>query len=266
MTCGFTLEHYREILEMGLGHDYRFIGFEEADTVVDGQRVCVLRHDIDYMPEWAPSMARIEVELGVKATYFFQTTAKTYNLRETEVFRIVHSLGDMGHTIGLHFDVEWDPTMEWDQLAARCEEEKRIFELITGIAPCAVVSLHNPHRFREQALGQVIPGLRTTYEPAYFNDLKYLSDSQGWYEGCMCKLFAAQTYDRIQLTLHPYIWPVGSHGDYVSDAAEIVRLRARELVDYMVEFNPVCRKFEARLRLMLSPCIEKRKSPTASDD
>ena len=83
MDCSFNRQHYAEILETALEHGYRFIPYESLSTVAPGQRVCILRHDIDYMPEWAVPMAEMEADLGISATYFFQVCAKTYNLRES---------------------------------------------------------------------------------------------------------------------------------------------------------------------------------------
>ena len=251
-SCEFSTAHYREALETGLKKGYRFIRFEELASVSPGERICILRHDEDYMPEWALHFGKIEYDLGIRATYFFQVCAKTYNLRETQNRAAVLQLGEWGHTIGLHFDPTWAPDAKWEDLPALCVEDKKVFEAITGLRPCEIVSFHNPHRFVEKILNAKIPNLRHTYEKEFFSSIKYLSDSQGWYEGCICKIFETQKYDRIQLCTHPYLWPEVPAGDFIRDMAAMVKFRTEELTQYLLTYHPVCKKNEARLQQALA--------------
>lgn len=254
MPCNFSVAHYREILDTALRSGYRFIQYEELDALPAGQRACILRHDIEYVPEQAIAIARTEHALGIRATYFFQTAAKSYNLREAGAYRVVHDVKAMGHTVGLHFDVSWSHDtgqareVGWDDIPASCARDKAVFELITGIAPCEIVSFHNTHCYGTDILNRQFPGMRHTYEQKYFSDIKYLSDSQGWYHGCPCVLFAAGTYPVIQLLTHEYIWPEATTWDFISDMAVLMKFRTDDLLDYLIKYHPVCRTHEARLR------------------
>ncbi|MEE8112036.1 MAG: hypothetical protein V3T54_04810 [Acidobacteriota bacterium] len=252
MACSFGIDHYRDILKAGQAGGYRFIPYEGLSSLKKGERACILRHDIDYMPEWSARFGEIERELGITATYFFQVAAKTYNLREATNHGVVRALYSAGHGIGLHLDVTWKEDIRWEEIPALCEEEKGVFKAITGIPPCEVVSFHNPHRFRDRVLSCVIPGIRHTYEPPFFSEIKYLSDSQGWQEGCMCRIFGEKKYERIQLLIHPYIWPEQTRGDFIEDVAGMIKLRTDELTEYLLEYHPVCRRDESRLRRTLS--------------
>ena len=247
-TCNFGRLHYEEILKAGLASGYQFIGFDELSKCSPTQKICIMRHDVDYMPEWAPSLGKIENNLGIKATYFFQICAKPYNLRESKNYGAVQALVKMGHTIGLHFDLTWKKDMEWEDAARFCKQEKAVFKAITGVEPCDIISFHNPHRFTDLILNQDIAGLHHTYEKKFFSEIKYISDSQGWYEGCMCKLFESGKYPRVQFLTHPYIWPEVTTGDFISDMARMIKLRADELTQYMLNFHPVCKRNETRLR------------------
>jgi hypothetical protein len=246
--CDFSIGHYREILAAAVESGYRFVGYDDAEALPPDQLSCILRHDVDYMPEWTVAMARIERELGITSTYFFQVCAKTYNLRESASYSAVRELAGMGHTLGLHFDLTWKPDTQWEEMAELCRQDKDVFRAITGIVACEIISFHNPHRFVDSLLNHEVPGMRHTYEKRYFSDMKYLSDSQGWYEGCMCKIFAAKEYPRIQLLTHADYWPEKTRGDFISDTAQIVRLRSEELTRYLITFHPVCKKNEVRLR------------------
>ena len=247
-ACPFSLDHYRVVLQAGLDAGYRFVGYDEIADVPTEHRACILRHDIDYTPEWAADMAAVEEELGIRAAYFFQVSAAPYNLREAGTVAIVRRLADAGHAVGLHFDMSWKPDAMWEELAALCAEDKDLFHRMTGVAPCEMVTIHNPHRFQDRILNQSVPGIRHSYERPFFSDSKYLSDSQGWYEGCMCGVFPRQTYARIQLLIHPYLWPRDGDADFVANIARAVRFRHRRLEDYLVEYHPRCAQDEAQFR------------------
>src|SRR2546425_4596819 len=106
-TCAFSLRHYKEILQIALSKGYRFIKFNELEKLSEGQSACLLRHDVDYVPEWSLGFAEIESHLGIISTYFYQVCAKTYNLRESTNVRVVRKLKSLGHEIGLHLDLSW---------------------------------------------------------------------------------------------------------------------------------------------------------------
>ncbi|HXG87642.1 MAG TPA: hypothetical protein VNJ02_04835 [Vicinamibacterales bacterium] len=248
MKCDFSMHHYREIIGTALTHGYSFVGFDEAATIPSDQKVCIMRHDVDYLPERTLDFGKIERDLGIRSTFFFQVCAKTYNLREATTYQIVDALRGMGHTLGLHFDLTWNPDTEWETVAERCQEDKVVFKSITGVEPCDIISFHNPHRFVDRILNQAISGMRHTYERAYFSDMKYVSDSQGWYEACPCQLFAQEKYPVVQLVTHADYWSHATAGDFIRDMAQLVQLRSDDLTQYMVDFHPVCRRHEERLR------------------
>ena len=248
--CNFSFKHYGEILKAAVSSHYRFIAFDEIGKVKPDEKICILRHDIDYSPDKIPFFSEKEIELGIRATYFVQVAARPYNLREAENYKIIRELEKQGHRVGLHYDLAWNPELEFENLDKQCREDKEVFEKIMGVKPCDIISFHNPHKFGPKLLNAEIKGVHHSYEKRYFSDMKYLSDSQGWYEGCLCKIFEAGKYNRIQLLTHPYIWGHDHGNDFVKDMAELVNSRKKELVDYLVNNHPVCKKNEERFRKM----------------
>lgn len=219
--CDFSIKHFKEILKIGLKH-YRFIPFIKTKG-----KTCILRHDIDYFPERAIVFGEIEKKLSIRATYFFQVCAKTYNLREKEVYEVVNKLNKMGHYIGLHLDMGWGDT---------AFQQKDLFYYVTGINP-VFISIHTPD------IGKTNISYPHTYEKYWFKDIKYLSDSRGWCEGCMCKIFAQKRYEKIQLLLHPYLWPDKDRG-FVNNMDNLIEYRKEELKGYMKKWHPVYRKLK----------------------
>lgn len=238
--CDFSLWHYRHILESALSSGYRFVSFEEAELRSDEEYLCVLRHDIDYTPEWATGLASIEADLGIKASYFFLICSAMYNLRSQAVGDVIRKLEGSAE-IGLHLDIEFND-VKWEDISAFCESEKRLFTEITGVEPLEIVSFHNTNQFVDRILGKKIDGLRHSYEPAFFENMKYISDSQGWYETCPCKLFQEKKYKRVQLLTHPYLWPQDGPSDFVGNIAHVISFRQKVVFEEFFKNHPICRK------------------------
>ncbi|MBI3307198.1 MAG: hypothetical protein HYZ84_05270 [Candidatus Omnitrophica bacterium] len=93
------MKHFQEALQMGLVHGYRFVRFEDLESIPTGQKFCALRHDVDYMPEWSVTFGEIEHQLGIRATYFYQICAETYNLRHSKNFKGIHRLHELGRAM-----------------------------------------------------------------------------------------------------------------------------------------------------------------------
>jgi hypothetical protein len=249
--CDFSLDHYRHIIATALQSGYQIIRFDDLAGLRDGVRACILRHDVDYfVPEDALKLGKIDADLGVRSTFFFLVASEAYNVREPRCYRTVRALADMGHVLGLHVDPSWDAELDPRDIAGQCAVEREAFRILTGIVPTDIVSLHNPHKRADSVLGRDLPGIRHVYESRYFSEIKYLSDSQGWYEGCVCRIFEARVYERIQLLIHPYLWSDRS-GGFVEDMVALLRRRSEQLLDHLVEGHPVARQHERELRRRL---------------
>ncbi|MHC4139212.1 MAG: hypothetical protein ACYSR1_05060 [Planctomycetota bacterium] len=248
MNCDFSLKHYQFTLNTALDSGYRFYQYDKLPVTND--YVCVLRHDIDYTPERSLEFAEIEMQLDIKAYYFFLVSSEIYNIRNSQIHKILHLLKNMGHNVGLHFDLSWNPEVEWENVVHQCNKEKEIFEVLTDISPCNIISFHNPHKFTELVLNKSIAGITHTYEQRYFSDTKYLSDSQGWYEGCMCKIFQEKKYRKIQLLTHPYIWTSEPKADFIADMAQMLQDKTKNLTDHLINAHPVCLQHKEKLRRM----------------
>ena len=62
------------------------------------------RHDIDLSVHRAYSLAKIEKNFCIKATYFFLLGSKFYNIFEKDIKDLILKIISLGHRIGLHFD------------------------------------------------------------------------------------------------------------------------------------------------------------------
>jgi hypothetical protein len=245
VNCDFSLSHYEYILDQALSANYSFCSYDELEKI--NVNACVLRHDIDYTPERALSFAKIESERSISAYYFFLINSPIYNLRDKNNYRIVHDLVGLGHKVGLHYDPFWSDHLKFEDIAADCKNEKMLFHKMTNQLPCEIISFHNTHQFQNLIVNKSIPEIVHTYEARFFSDVKYLSDSQGWYEGCICSIFREKRYQKIQLLTHPYIWSSIPREDFIGDMANVILDKGTLVLNYMIVYHPVCRKNTEKL-------------------
>jgi hypothetical protein len=206
-TMIFAPDAFRALVNALREAGYSFRSFGDPP----GARALYLRHDIDFSLEFAAQMAREEHALGVTSTYFVMLTSNAYNLISVASRRLVEEIMSLGHVVTLHFD----PVVH-DDIDAGFRREAAILEGITG-RPLEVVSLHRPGAFLKDN-NRRLPGVRHTYEDAYFRDMKYISDSGGAFKyGPPLESEAFRNGDPIHLLLHPIWWMTdpGSPSDKV---------------------------------------------------
>jgi hypothetical protein len=179
MSCDFTPAHYRELLSAARTGGYEWATFDHRPRSGD----VFLRHDVDLSLEAALEVARLEHELGVRATYFLMSESVFYNL-DSKVGRAAErQLRQWGHAVGLH------------AVYPRVKLDDRFDN---------VVSWHNPD---PEFMSQPVDGAVQVMEPPFFTKGLYRSDSNAhWREGCPHDELAAGAFEWLQLLTHPEIW------------------------------------------------------------
>ena len=179
MSCGFTLEHYRELLQAARTGGYRYAHFDRQPRRGD----LLLRHDVDLSLDAALRMAELEAEEGASATYLLMTESVFYNLASKEGAAAIARLRQLGHRVGLHavypnatLDERFDPVVAW----------------------------HNPD---PEYMTDPIPGAVNVMQEGWFDPPTYRSDSnQRWRFGCPHEELRAGRFAWLQLLTHPEIW------------------------------------------------------------
>ncbi|CAA9517803.1 MAG: hypothetical protein AVDCRST_MAG79-17 [uncultured Thermoleophilia bacterium] len=180
----FDLAAYARILEAARSGGYRPSTFDRDPE----PGVVFLRHDVDLSLEAAVTMAELEAEIGVRATYFLMTESVFYNLSSPVGVRTIARLRALGHAVGLHavhpravLDERFDPVVAW----------------------------HNPD---PAYMRDEIPGA-VNVMGRHFDPATYRSDSnQHWRSGPPDDDLRAGRFPWLQLLTHPEIWvfPGGS--------------------------------------------------------
>lgn len=213
----YTYDWYRRFLGRLETIDGGYHGFDSWQ----GEPGVLLRHDVDYSPEAARRMARIEADAGVRGTYFVLTTSPFYNVLDPAVSSLLHDVADLGHEIGLHFDSHayFGDEPGTTELRQRIEEDKEIMQTVFPDIT-DTIAFHNPP---DWSLNQSFPGTHHTYEPRFFDDISYYADSLGrWRDKPPLQ---EQGSEPVQVLLHPGLW-----GEEAADPKSRVRDAEREMV------------------------------------
>src|SRR5262249_56512950 len=107
VSCGFSLAHYRELLDAAQAGGYRWAGFDRAPEPGD----LILRHDVDLSLEAAVALAEVEAEAGAWSTWFLMTRSAFYNLDSAAGERTIARLRELGgrvahHAVWPHLDLD----------------------------------------------------------------------------------------------------------------------------------------------------------------
>lgn len=228
MGCSFTLQHYREILEIATKNGYVFLGFHDPRPS-RGQRAIYLRHDIDVCLEEATEMARTEAEMGISATYFVLANSPVYNPLAEESLKHLRYIQQLGHWVGLHIDPVLLSTDDVVQFEGQIIDLIEFFRKWLDIVP--VVSFHRPPSV---ILGKNFRAFVSTYSPRFFKDIKYISDSRGtWREGCPCQQLNNRAHEAMQMLVHPIWWKITEHESLDQRLGILVEERVRRFRSYL---------------------------------
>ena len=164
----------------------------------------ILRHDIDFCIRSAFEIAKLEYSLGIRSTFFIMLSTVNYNLIAPEYRALVRSIESMRHVISLHFD----PTA-YSDVTTGLREEISIFKNLFGV-DVNTISLHRPSKHflgnESFRLGESC-SIHHTYQPRFFERIKYISDSQGEFRfGHPLQSSAFLNNQSIHLLLHPIWW------------------------------------------------------------
>ncbi|MXP15156.1 hypothetical protein GRI44_10390 [Altererythrobacter confluentis] len=164
-----------------------------------GQPGIILRHDIDLDVQPAHRLSMAESDIGVRGTFFFMTTAQTYNCGSSANRRLIREMANAGHEIALHFDPSIYNEVDPATLGNLARLEAALLEDICGMR-IGSVSLHNPSVANNYPM---LPGWLNAYDDQIFTPEIYLSDSRMNFRSDPMDFFDEAGDRTHQLLLHP---------------------------------------------------------------
>ncbi|WP_435184896.1 hypothetical protein [Halobellus sp. EA9] len=196
----YTYEWYRDFLLDLRDRGYDFIKYRERPAA---EPWVLLRHDVDYDPEKALEIAEIEHEMDISSTFFVLVTADFYNALSESVGKTFRKIDRLGHDIGLHFDTGryWEAEPNPQELQTKVRSEQTALRALGEFDIVETIAFHNPPSW---TLDRQFDGIESTYEPEFFGDIKYESDSlHRWREEPPLQ---DGKPSRLQILTHPVLW------------------------------------------------------------
>jgi hypothetical protein len=182
----------------------------------------------------AIKVAEIEHEINVSATYFVLLRTEMYNAFSSRGKEALLRIAALGHEIGLHLDgsLYENSIGDLDQAAAlECSMLEKIIN-----QPVRTISFHRPIPSL-QGFDKPVGGRRHTYEPAFFIDMGYCSDSRGgWHYGHPLEHAAVANGKSLQLLTHP-IWWAAAPGETVRQKLDRFALGRFDLLRAQLAIN-----------------------------
>jgi hypothetical protein len=198
--------YYRRMLEV-LTTRYSPRQLRDAVEAEDTSKpLAFVRHDVDVCPRAALRMARLEIEHGLNSTYLFMVNSPLYRVEDREVAAIMALIADLGHEVGLHFDLDENhriagctlEVVEQEMAQAAARVERASGQIVRS------VSFHRPiDTFLRGPL--LVGGLVNAYAAELMG--WYLSDSNGcWREGEPIPSLMSPRHSILQMLVHPIWW------------------------------------------------------------
>jgi hypothetical protein len=93
----FTILTYCKLIEALQQQGFSFLTFEEFVSKQE-DKVVVLRHDVDALPQNSLRFARIQADKGIKGTYYFRIVPESFDEK------IIKEIYSLGHEVGYHYE------------------------------------------------------------------------------------------------------------------------------------------------------------------
>ncbi len=243
----FKFEAYVKLLKW-LKKRYEIITFSEVSN--ESNSFLLLRHDIDASIKAALKMARLERRLGIRSTYLVMFSNKLYNILEKDNLEALKDLSELGHEIGLHYDL---PTYEkrGGDLRGTLETEIALLERLTGNKVFSIAP-HNVSTFTGKDPFKNIAKYLNVYAPRFHQN--YVSDScRAWYPRPLRELLAFK-YDKVQVLVHPFLWT-----EDVCELKDVLEMLLHDLADED-------RQYAQRWLKLLEDTVKRRIEDGKRDD
>ena len=199
----FTQKTYKELLQTLINLEYKSVSFAGVDWTAK-EKVVVLRHDVDLLPQNSLAFAKIQHELGIKAPYYFRIVPESYNEK------IIAEIADLGHEIGYHYE---DLTLTNGDIDKAYDSFCRNLEKLRKRYPVKTICMHGSPRSKWDSRDiwqkydyKKLGIIAEPYFDINFNEVFYLTDTgrrwDGWKVSIRDKVPQQEEWVRQGLVFH----------------------------------------------------------------
>jgi hypothetical protein len=128
LKMDFTINIYIQLLESLSNTGHYFQTFSEF-VKYPKNKVVILRHDVDLMPQKSKQFAKIQAEKCIKGSYYFRAVPESWNEE------VIKGIASMGHEIGYHYETmdtaNGEIDIAWDQFRYHLDKLRKIVDVKT---------------------------------------------------------------------------------------------------------------------------------------
>ena len=198
----FQISNYQNLVR------YAVENFTQAQyDSPDGPRRIIWRHDCDFSLSKALTIGKIDQQEGMRATFFINIHANTYNALSLSGQDKIRSIIQQEHEIGIHLDpVFYGGIATIERLTEILQFEKQQYLRHFGTTPKAF-SFHNPTDLESQFQNDKYAGLINCYSKKFRDDWRYGSDSNGyWRHKAISEVLHEDVASPLQVLTHAEWW------------------------------------------------------------
>jgi hypothetical protein len=176
----FTIKTYTRLLASLQTAGFSFQTFEDY-IKSPKDKVIVLRHDVDKLPQNSLRFAKKQTEMGIKGTYYFRMHRHSYNEK------IIQEIAALGHEIGYHYE-----TMDsckgiidkaYKEFCKNLEQFRKIAEINTVSMHGSPLSPYDNRAIWQKYSYRKLGILAEPYFDLDFNQTFYITDTGRRWDG-----------------------------------------------------------------------------------
>ncbi|MCR4764634.1 MAG: hypothetical protein K5856_00445 [Bacteroidaceae bacterium] len=177
----FTLNKYRYLLLQLKDSGYKFLTYRDYCNGRLPLRFVVLRHDVDLKPQNSLRIAKEEIKLGAKASYYFRAVPESWD------DSIIKQIYSMGHEVGYHYEslttCNGDMECAFDDFKDNLEKLRRLVPVTTICMHGSPRSPYDSKDIWKQYDYKILDVVGEPYLSTDFSKMFYLTDTGRRWDG-----------------------------------------------------------------------------------
>lgn len=206
-SVDFRYTYFRQLLHTARARFTAHVLSEATEVLPNtGSPILFLRHDIKISLNKALRMAEIENEYGLPANYMVRADSTLYSLGERQARILLLELLQMGHEIGLHFDLTHETRQSPSYLRLVEAEIRAACEYVEQIICRPVRSLSFQRSIPLLFDGPLLINGRINADARELRTWCITDTGGRWRNGDPLAQIAHPSNSTLQMILHPIWW------------------------------------------------------------
>ena len=253
----FTIDVYKCLLGKLKASNYPFYTF--SNYLMNKRNTgIILRHDVDLLPKNSIAFAQIQIDMGIKGTYYFRAVPESWDEN------IIKEIASLGHEVGYHYETmdtaNGDIEKAWDEFRYNLENLRKLCDVKTICMHGSPRSKYDNRELWSKYDYRSVGLIGEPYFDINFDDFFYLTDTgrrwDGWKTSVRDKVAQQEKWnkeglvfhstndiisaanqgklpDKIMMTFHPQRW----HNSSIPWFKELVLQNAKNMVKRFIVKN-----------------------------